>query len=69
MTDETKKEKGLSSYFTIKPRKDEAEFIRFEYEEARRQRMSRGAAPVSLSRWLTRMILEGVEAKRGGAGG
>lgn len=53
----------LSSYFTIKPRKEEMEFIRFEYEASRRARMSRGCAPQSLSRFLTRMIIEGLKIR------
>ena len=60
-------EKGLSKFFTIKPRREETQLIRFEYEEARRKRMARGAAPQSLSRWLTRMIIEGIKVKRGSA--
>ena len=51
----------MSSYFTIKPKKDEVAYIRFKYEEARRKRMARGVAPLSLSRFLTRMILKAID--------
>jgi len=45
-------------YFTLKPKEAETEFIRFEYEEDRRKRILNGEAPLSMSRFLTTLILQ-----------
>ena len=45
-------------YFTLKPKDEETQFIRFEYEEDRRKRILNGEAPLSMSRFLTTLILQ-----------
>lgn len=69
MMNEEKKEEDnvaqLNRYFTIKPTRAEVEFIRMEYEESRRKRVSEGLQPRSLNRFLTRLIVNQLQTGRG----
>ena len=50
--------KNIKQYFTLKPKIEETKYIRFEYEEDRRKRLLNGLEPLSMSRFLTTLILQ-----------